>query len=72
MIIEAEVRMSDQLTAYDIEVIMSALELARTQYEYAQYFTPELRESQLRRVNDVIAKVQALRDNLREKQDPTL
>jgi hypothetical protein len=63
--------MNDQLTAYDIEVIMAALEIARTQYEYAQYFTPELRESQLKRVNDVIAKVRALRDQLHEKQDPS-
>lgn len=63
--------MSDQLTAYDIEFIMASLEIARTQYELAQYFTPELRESQLQRVNDVIAKLQVLRDNLREKPDPT-
>jgi hypothetical protein len=71
MIIEAEVRMSDQLTAYDIELIMTSLEFTRTHYENTEYPTPEVKESQLQRVNDVIAKVRVLRDNLREKQDPT-
>jgi hypothetical protein len=63
--------MSDQLTAYDIEVIMVALEPARTQHEQAEYLNHELRESQLKRINDVMAKVQALRDDLRGKPDPT-
>jgi hypothetical protein len=63
--------MSTQLTAYDIEVIMMSLELARTQHEQAEYLSHELRESQLKRINDVMAKVQILRDSLRDKPDPT-
>jgi hypothetical protein len=63
--------MNTNLTAYDIEVIMAALELARTQHEQAEYPSQELRESQLQRITDVMAKVQALRDQLREKPDPT-
>jgi hypothetical protein len=67
----SEGTMSEQLTAYDIEVIMMALELARTQHEQAEYLSHELRESQLKRINDVVAKVQSLRDDLRDKPDPT-
>ena len=50
--------MSDQLTEHDIEIIIASLEVARPQYEYAQYFTAELRERKLRQVDGVIAKIQ--------------
>ena len=63
--------MSDQLTAHDIEIILTSLEVARTQYEYAQFFTPELRERKLWDVDDVIAKLQALRDQMQGQSDPT-
>ena len=56
--------MDKQFTPADFELILTSFRYTRMNFENTQYPTYELRQSQLKRVEDVIDKVRAIRDEL--------